>query len=173
MSHSQPKSQNRLNVFNALPQTGANLPIRMPHNVGIERSSPKKMATEKQIAANRANASKSSGPKSAIGKAKVSRNSTRHHLLAKSFLLKSECSARFKAFVESFYAEYNPITPTETALVDTMATARWRLIRMSNLEASIIDHEYVLDADSADLTTPTRATLSPTAAPAIRAVPSS
>jgi len=40
-----------------------------------------------------------------------------------------------------------------------MATARWRLIRMSNLEAAIIDHEYGSDAESASLTTPTRATL--------------
>ena len=117
------------------------------------------MATEKQIAANRANAAKSTGAKTPAGKAIVSQNATRHDLLAKSFVLKRECSSRFKTFVESFYAEYNPSTPTETALVDTMATARWRLIRMSNLEAAIIDHEYALDSESADLTTPARATL--------------
>src|ERR1035441_6233768 len=116
------------------------------------------MATEKQIAANRANAAKSTGAKTPAGKAIVSRNATRHDLFAKSFVLKSECSTRFKTFVESFYAEY-PSTPTETALVDTMATARWRLIRMSNLEAAIIDHEYALDSESTDLTTPARATL--------------
>ena len=40
-----------------------------------------------------------------------------------------------------------------------MATARWRLIRMSNFEAASIDHKYALDSGSADLTTPTRATL--------------
>jgi hypothetical protein len=117
------------------------------------------MATDKQIAANRANAAKSTGPRSRTGKAISSQNAARHNLLAKSFVLKSECPERFGAFVESFYAEYHPSTPTETALVDTMATARWRLIRMSNLEASIIDHEYGLDTESAGLTTPTRATL--------------
>jgi hypothetical protein len=117
------------------------------------------MATEKQIAANRVNSAKSTGPHTLIGKAVSSQNRARHNLLAKSFVLKSECPERFEAFVESFYAEYNPSTPTETALVDTMATARWRLIRMSNLEAAIIDHEYGLDSDSADLTTPARATL--------------
>ena len=125
------------------------------------------MATEKQIAANRANAAKSSGPKSAIGKAVVSGNAARHNLLAKSFVLKSECPARFQAFVESFYAEYNRQFSTETALeVDTMATARWRLIRMSNLEAAMIDYEYSavpavpnVDSESAELTTPARATL--------------
>ena len=117
------------------------------------------MATEKQIAANRRNASKSTGPRTPAGKAVSSRNNTRHNLLAKSFVLKSECSDRFEAFVESFYAEYNPSTPTETALVDTMATARWRLIRMSNLEAAIIDYEYSLDQEAANLNTPARTTL--------------
>jgi hypothetical protein len=117
------------------------------------------MASEKQIAANRANASKSTGPRTPLGKAIASRNAARYELLAKTFVLRSECPARFESFIDSFYAEYNPLTPTETALVDTMATARWRLIRMSNLEAAIIDHEYDLDSDSANLTTPARATL--------------
>jgi hypothetical protein len=119
----------------------------------------KKMATEKQIAANRANAAKSTGAKTPAGRAASSRNAAKHNLLTRSFVLKGECPARFEAFVASFYAEYNPSTPTETALVDTMATARWRLIRMSNLEAAIIDHEYGLDSESADLTTPARTTL--------------
>jgi len=38
------------------------------------------MATEKQIAANRANAQKSTGPKTAAGKLKSSRNAYRHGL---------------------------------------------------------------------------------------------
>src|ERR1035438_4118205 len=126
------------------PQTHAS---QCEHRKGYSR----KMATEKQIAANRVNSAKSTGPHTLIGKAVSSQNRARHNLLAKSFVLKSECPERFEAFVESFYAEYNPSTPTETALVDTVATARWRLIRMSNLEAAIIDHEYALDSESADL----------------------
>jgi hypothetical protein len=66
-------------------------------------------------------------------------------LPAKSFVLQSECPTRFRTFVESFNAEYHPSTPTETAMVDTMASARWRLIRMSNLETAIIDYEYALE----------------------------
>jgi hypothetical protein len=40
------------------------------------------MATEKQIAANRANAQKSTGPKTAAGRSKSSRNAFRHGLTA-------------------------------------------------------------------------------------------
>jgi hypothetical protein len=38
------------------------------------------MATEKQIAANRANAKRSTGPKTAAGRARSSRNAYRHGL---------------------------------------------------------------------------------------------
>jgi hypothetical protein len=38
------------------------------------------MATEKQIAANRANAQKSTGPKTAAGRSRSSRNAVRHGL---------------------------------------------------------------------------------------------
>jgi len=117
------------------------------------------MATEKQIAANCANATKSTGPRTARGKAVSSRNAARHALLSKSFVLQSECPSRFRTLIESFYAEYNPSTPTERALVDSMATAQWRLTRMSNLEAAIIDYEFTSDSEPSDLAVPARASL--------------
>lgn len=117
------------------------------------------MATDKQIAANRANARKSTGPRTPAGKFVSSHNRGRFNLLAQSVLLRSECPVRFRKFVRSFYAEYQPATPTERALVETMATARWRLLRMSNLEAAIIDHEYAQDTESAALPTDARTSL--------------
>ena len=44
------------------------------------------MATERQIAANRANAKKSTGPKSRAGKARTSGNSRQHGLAARTTL---------------------------------------------------------------------------------------
>ena len=117
------------------------------------------MATDKQIAANRANATRSTGPKTGKGKAISARNAARYSRLAKSYVLQSECPSRFRSFLESFYDEYLPATPTEYALVDTMATARWRLIRMSNLETASIDYEYAADTDASALGVPARATL--------------
>lgn len=119
------------------------------------------MATDKQIAANRLNALKSTGPRTLRGKAISSRNSLRLDILDKRFVLESECPERFEAFLETFYGEYDPATPTELALVNTMAAACWRLQRMSTFEATSIDHEYRTDAspESATLSIPTRATL--------------
>ena len=115
------------------------------------------MATDKQIEANRANSRRSTGPRTPEGKAASSRNAIRHELLARAFVLQSECPERFETLVDSFYAEYQPVTPTEAALVDAMATARWRLLRLSNLEVSAVDHAYA-DADSA-LSIPVRTLL--------------
>jgi hypothetical protein len=119
------------------------------------------MSTEKQIAANRLNALKSTGPRTARGKSISSRNAVRHDLLDKRFILASECPDAFDAFAAAFYGEYRPATPTETALVDIMATARWRLIRMANFEAGLIDREYRLnpEPETAALPTPDRSTL--------------
>ena len=51
------------------------------------------MATEKMLAANRANALKSTGPRSLAGKMRSSRNALSHGLTAKQPVLPGECSA--------------------------------------------------------------------------------
>ena len=96
------------------------------------------MATEAQINANRANAKASTGPKSPEGKAASALNGLRHIGLARSILLKTESPEKFCALLDTYYDEHNPQTPTERALVDMMATARWRQLRMSNLEAATV-----------------------------------
>ncbi len=115
------------------------------------------MATDKQLEANRLNARPSTGPHTPKGKAIASRNAVRHALLSRAFVLESECPARFEALVDSFYAEYRPTTATEAALIEAMATARWRIQRLSNLEVSAIDHAYA-EGDTA-LSVPVRTLL--------------
>ncbi len=119
------------------------------------------MATEKQINANRENAKKSTGPRTPEGKAIASQNSRRHHNLARSILLATENGKRFCNHVERFHREFRPEGPTERALVDMMAVARWRMLRMANLEAAGVDHEFkqLRDQTACDLDAPTRATL--------------
>ncbi|HWF08769.1 MAG TPA: hypothetical protein VG297_09910 [Bryobacteraceae bacterium] len=115
------------------------------------------MSTEKQIAANRLNALKSTGPRTPEGKAISSRNAVRHDLLDKRFILAGECPDAYDAFAQTFYDEYRPATATETALVDIMAAARWRLIRLANIDAGLIDHEYTAPAGPETATLPVTA----------------
>jgi hypothetical protein len=70
-------------------------------------------------------------------------------MLAKSTLLRCEDEPRFRRFVENFYHEFHPRTATEIALVNTMATARWRLMRMSGVEIANVDLEYAKQIEPA------------------------
>src|SRR3979411_1454298 len=93
------------------------------------------MATEKQIAANRLNAQKSTGPRTPEGRAAVRLNGVKHGLTAETLVLKGESESDFTALFDSLEAEHDPITPTEEALVVQLAMATWRLRRLYHSEA--------------------------------------
>ena len=93
------------------------------------------MATDKQTAANRLNAQKSTGPKTPEGRAAVRLNGVTHGLTAKTLVLKGESESDFKALFESLEAEHQPTTPTEEILVADLAMATWRRRRLYNMEA--------------------------------------
>ncbi len=89
------------------------------------------MATERQIAANRANAQKSTGPRTARGKAAVRLNSVTHGLTAQSILTYGEEGelAELQAVRAALEAEWQPQTITETLLLDEASACWWRLRR--------------------------------------------
>jgi hypothetical protein len=93
------------------------------------------VATDKQTAANRLNAQKSTGPRTPEGRAAVRLNGVKHGLTAETIVLKGESEADFTAMLESFEAEHAPTTPTEEALVVQLALANWRLRRLYHQEA--------------------------------------
>jgi hypothetical protein len=109
------------------------------------------MRSERQIHASQLNGAKSRGPVSIEGKLASSRNSIRHGLLSQTMLLAGESSENFAELLAGFKAEHQPETSTENALVETMAAASWRQIRIRNIEAAGLDLE--IDA-TPDVTTP-------------------
>jgi hypothetical protein len=108
------------------------------------------MSTEKQIAANRLNAQKSTGPRTPEGRAAVRLNGVTHGLTAKTLVLKGESEDDFKAIFESLEAEYEPETPTEETLVAQLAMATWRLRRVYNMEAGYYSKRLSEMAEYAD-----------------------
>src|SRR5579864_5355464 len=98
------------------------------------------MSSEKQIAANRLNAQKSTGPKTPEGRAAVRLNGIKHGLTAETLVLPGESQADFQALLDSYQAEHAPATPTEEALVLQLAMAIWRLRRLYHQEAGY--HAY-------------------------------
>jgi hypothetical protein len=93
------------------------------------------MATPAQIAANRANSLKSTGPRTPEGKAASRFNALKHVLDAQSVIIPGENSADYDALVRDYQSEFSPESPSEAFHVDTMIRADWskrRLVRMES-----------------------------------------
>ena len=95
-------------------------------------------STEQRIAANRANARKSTGPRSAEGKIEAKKNATRHGLLSTRLLLDDECSSEFETLLAELQAALGPVGFMELAIVERVAIALWRQRRLVTAEAAAI-----------------------------------
>ena len=102
-----------------------------------EPTAPSKSRT----ATNRANAAKSTGPATPEGKLKSSQNATKHGLLARSIVLEGEVFERFTALLDSLTDLFTPRTCVESALVENMAVARWRQMRLWGMEQAGMTQE--------------------------------
>jgi hypothetical protein len=97
------------------------------------------MISARQRAANERNAQKSTGPSTAEGRARSSRNATTHGLAAREALLECEDAQAFTQHMESFANEYRPQTEIEEFYVTQMAEAAWRLRRVRKFESAALD----------------------------------
>jgi len=69
------------------------------------------MATFAQFAANRANAKKSTGPRSVEGKAASRFNALKHGIDAQSIVLPNEDPAEYEALSRDYHQSIRPRTP--------------------------------------------------------------
>jgi hypothetical protein len=88
-----------------------------------------------RIEQNRANAQHSTGPKSEEGKAKSSRNATRHGLTGKQVVINGEDQQAYETLRHDLIDSYKPANAAEAMLVDEIAQGFWRLQRARALEA--------------------------------------
>ncbi len=94
------------------------------------------MTSERQKAANRANARRSTGPKSLAGKRAVRLNALRHGLLARDVVLPDEPADAFEDLRNAVHADLAPSGPVEGLLADRVVNAMWRLRRLERAEAA-------------------------------------
>jgi hypothetical protein len=102
------------------------------------------MPTEAQINANRLNALKSTGPRTAQGKAVASQNSIKHGLLAERDVITSESQDDFDLYRKQIIDELKPVSPMESVLAERIITLSWRLKRAGRFQNQAID---TLNAD--------------------------
>ncbi len=103
------------------------------------------MATPAQIAANRLNSQKSTGPKS-TGSTRF--NALKTGIDAHSRVIPGEDPAEFAALAESYREHFQPVSPVEVALLDSLITADWELRRLRKIQPKLWSEDAFLDPDS-------------------------
>ncbi len=104
-------------------------------------NAPNRNPKSKRAVANRANAQKSSGPKTEQGKAAASQNSFKHGLYSKALIIPGEDPALFEALRTDLAAEHRPVGLTEELLVDEVAQHYWRMKRYRAMEAQMYKYQ--------------------------------
>ena len=126
------------------------------------------MATEAQRKANRQNAKKSTGPRTPEGKARSSKNALKHGLLARDAVMADEDPAEYDRQLQILEENLFPKNAIEFELVLQIADSRWRLRRITRIEAGLTTYQYA-GADRSTRTPrprrrhPTRTSSSPAA----------
>ncbi|MGA8026642.1 MAG: hypothetical protein WB992_05810 [Bryobacteraceae bacterium] len=90
-----------------------------------------------QLAANRANALLSTGPRTPDGKAKSCVNAVKSGLTGRTVLLPTDDAAEYTALIAAYQNEFAPIGRAECELVQSVADTEWRLHRIRSLEFAL------------------------------------
>ncbi len=104
------------------------------------------MASDRQIAANRANALRSTGPLTSRGKTKASGNAVRHGLLAERPVLPEvETEEEWNEHVARVFEAAQPCGQLEIVLTERIAMQLWRLARAARFEQAVTSAQLLDD----------------------------
>src|SRR5687767_8779361 len=95
------------------------------------------MASKRQTTANRANATKSTRPRTEGGKALAKMNAVAHGLRSISAVVPGETADEWEAFRAGVVAALAPVGTLEAELADRIALLSWRLRRVAAYEAGV------------------------------------
>src|SRR5215212_7286407 len=100
------------------------------------------MTSQRQIEANRRNATSSTGPRTARGKAVVALNAVQHGLLSRQAVIQGESEAELVELGKRLRGQLVPSGELELLLVvDRIVSTVWRLRRVISLETLLFDTE--------------------------------
>ena len=95
--------------------------------------------SNRQLDANRRNALRSSGPRTAAGKAVARDNALKHGFLSRHLIIEGESAEDFQQLLDELMAEYRPVGVVETGLVEQVAICLWRKARFVRAEAAMVN----------------------------------
>jgi hypothetical protein len=102
------------------------------------------MATPAQVAANRANGRRGTGPKTPAGKARSARNALRHGFRSGLPVIPGEDTDAWEAHRAGIVGALAPAGPLEEELAGRVALALWRLRRAAAFEADVTAAGFAL-----------------------------
>jgi hypothetical protein len=100
------------------------------------------VSTPKKVAANHANAAKSTGPRTEEGKARVAENSLTHGLRSSSVVMPWESQEEFDDFSQRMLACLGPADELERMLAERVVVEAWRVRRAGAYEARAFRAEF-------------------------------
>ena len=95
------------------------------------------MASVKQLAANRANAKKSTGPITEAGKLNTRYNAVKHGLTGHTILRTAEQDVAFDSYRARLYPDLAPASAIEHDFAERIIYDSWRVHRASTIEANL------------------------------------
>jgi len=95
---------------------------------------PRRVVSERKRAANRANARKSTGPRTAAGKARVSLNALTHGMTAHACVLPFENADHFEKFAQALRADLEPVGFLQTLMAERLIELAWKLRRAAKAQ---------------------------------------
>jgi len=99
------------------------------------------MSSTAQITANQKNAQSSTGPRTAEGKQNSSQNALKYGLTAKDVVLSFEGPSAFEALRAGLVDQWHPATNGEHLLIDEIAAATWRMMRVEAAQNGFFEME--------------------------------
>jgi len=94
--------------------------------------------SRKQRAANRRNAKKSTGPKTAEGKQASRFNSVLHGLYSTVLVLNLEDKQLYNALYVDFRQRFRPVDAFELDLVERLVCCSWHMRRITGIESGVL-----------------------------------
>ncbi len=116
-----------------------NVDATSTEQTGESETTERRPISDAKLAANRANAQKSTGPKDPILKKKVSMNALRHGLTSARAYQPGDSLEDYDYLIQSHFERYAPETDQETELVQTISENAWRILKVAPEEAAIYD----------------------------------
>ncbi len=115
---------------------------------------PSSNDTNGRAAANKTNAQKSTGPRTAAGKQRSSLNALRHGLTGHVVVLPSEDYAAYQRHLRRFVDQFQPQGALEEQLVQSLGDTAWRLNRVPATEATFLTLAAERQTDSVQINEP-------------------